>query len=54
MNNIVYNVVGSIIKVVASSKVDVTKELETPDDQSHKTIAELLNEQENNEPNTKK
>jgi|APGre2960657404_1045060.scaffolds.fasta_scaffold01243_8 hypothetical protein len=54
MNKIVYNVVGSTIKVIASSKVDVTKDLEQEDIQEHKTIAELLNEQKTEQSNNQK
>jgi hypothetical protein len=46
MNKIVYNVVGSTIKVTASSKLDVSKDLEKEDPKDKNTIAELLDEQE--------
>lgn len=48
MNNIRYNVVGSTIKVTASSKLDVSKDLAN-NLEDHKTIAELLDEQQEKE-----
>lgn len=51
MNKITYNIVGSTMKVTASSKVDVTKDLETKDNKDNKTIAELLDEQKEEESN---
>jgi hypothetical protein len=46
MANITYNTVGSIIKTVASSKVDISKDLQND---SNKSIAELINEQKEEE-----
>lgn len=49
MNKITYNVVGSAMKVIASSKVDVSKDLNKDNIEDNKTIAELLDEQEKKE-----
>ena len=54
MSKITFNVVGSTIKVIASSKVDVSKDLEQTDIKDNKTIAELLDEQEKKESNDTK
>jgi hypothetical protein len=51
MNKITYNVVGSTMKVIASSKVDVSEDLAKNDMNDNKTIAELLDEQEKTESN---
>lgn len=53
MKNIRYNVVGSTMKITASSKVDVSKDLEQ-ENTDNKTIAELLDDQEKQQKDTKK
>lgn len=54
MKDIKFNVVGSTMKVMASSKVNVEKDLEQDNDQEHKTIAELLDEQKTKQETTDK
>jgi hypothetical protein len=54
MKDIKFNVVGSTMKVVASSKVNIEKDLEQDNNQEHKTIAELLDEQKTKQETTDK
>jgi len=54
MKDIKFNVVGSTMKVMASSKVNVEKDLEQDNDKEHKTIAELLDEQKTKQETTDK
>ena len=48
MAHITYNIVGSAMKTTASSKVDVSKDLQNS---NNKSIAELINEQKEKEKN---